>query len=84
MTDSRKRVTTVPVTPDKSETFMAPPKNPAFKAEGGTDTVFVCPTCSAVIGEYQPGYQIEMVIKCADCGTFSKIPDSFWRSVRKQ
>jgi hypothetical protein len=62
---------------------MTPPKNPAFQLDEATpEVIFICPACSAKLDDYLRGYQISLPVRCADCGTLSKVPDWFWDSVR--
>lgn len=81
MTAYQKRIVMTRVDPSYSGAKMTPSKNPAFSAEDGSDTAFVCPSCSAVLGEFVQGYVFKVPVQCADCGTLSMVPDSFWKSV---
>lgn len=77
----QKRVVMTKMEAAYKGTVIAAKTNPAFTAEGGSDTIFVCPNCSAKLGEYQPYTKMEVPVKCADCGTISKVPNTFWKSV---
>lgn len=82
MTKEQKRVVMTKVSHKYQGAKLAPPSNPAFSSEdGNVDTIFVCPTCTAKLGEYVPGNRIDIPVRCADCGTLCKVPAAFWNSV---